>query len=119
LSEPSDPSDTPLAHTTSFDISPLPQQRAPGGRSMLGELWLFVRDVIVIIAVVSLIRTFIASPFQINGISMRDSYFDREFILVDRFWYRWQSPARGDVVVFYPQSAPQHEYLIKRIVGLP
>jgi signal peptidase I len=33
------------------------------------------------------IRTFIASPFQIKGQSMENSYHDGEYILVDRFSY--------------------------------
>jgi signal peptidase I len=48
-------------------------------------------------------------PFKINGQSMYETYYDREFIIVDRFSYRdlpllgqTQEVERGDVIVFAP-----------------
>jgi len=65
-------------------------------------------------------------PFQINGQSMYDSYYDKEFILVDRLSYRdipfiWplQNIERGDVVVFDPMLGWSAKYFIKRVIGLP
>lgn len=57
---------------------------------------------------------------------MYDSYYNGEFIIVDRFSYRdfpilWQSrePQRWDVIVFKPGVSEDKEFFIKRIVGLP
>jgi signal peptidase I len=47
----------------------------------------FFKDLIIIVVIVLVIRTFIAMPFQINGQSMYSSYYDREFIIVDRLSY--------------------------------
>jgi len=47
----------------------------------------FFKDLLIIIIVVVVIRTFIAMPFQISGQSMYSSYYDREFIIVDRISY--------------------------------
>jgi signal peptidase I len=47
----------------------------------------FIKDLIIIGLVVLIIRTFIAEPFQISGPSMYGSYYDKEFIIVDRFSY--------------------------------
>lgn len=56
---------------------------------------------------------------------MYDSYYDGQFIIVDRYSYldiwsfkEW-SPDRGDVVVFRPNVNPDKEYFIKRIIGIP
>ena len=46
-----------------------------------------IKDLIIIFSVVVVIRTFLIVPFQISGQSMYDSYYDREFIIVDRFSY--------------------------------
>jgi signal peptidase I len=51
------------------------------------ELFSFLKDLIIIIAIVFFIRTFLILPFQISGQSMYDSYYDREFIIVNRFEY--------------------------------
>jgi signal peptidase I len=51
------------------------------------ELFSFIKDLIIIVGIVFIIRTFLILPFQISGQSMYDSYFDKEFIIVNRFEY--------------------------------
>jgi signal peptidase I len=58
-------------------------------------------------------------PFQINGQSMYSSYYDREFIIVDRLSYIIWEVDRGDVVVFKPNISEEKKYFLKRIVGIP
>ena len=65
-------------------------------------------------------------PFQINGQSMYESYYDKEFILVDRLTHRdipilgqLQEIERGDVVVFAPGVSKERKYFIKRVIGTP
>ena len=81
---------------------------------------------VIIICIVLLVRTFLVMPFQINGQSMYASYFDKEFILVDRLSYRnifalWslREVKRWDVVVFDPMLWGSAKYFIKRVIGLP
>ncbi len=57
---------------------------------------------------------------------MDESYYDKEFIIVDRFSYTdfpllWQhrEMQRGDVVIFKPWVSEDRKYFIKRIIGLP
>lgn len=47
----------------------------------------FLRDVVIIFLLAFFIRSFIATPFQIQGASMNDSYADKEYILVNSFSY--------------------------------
>lgn len=84
------------------------------------ELIKFFKDLIVIIIIVLVIRTFLILPFQISGQSMYDSYYDKEFIIVDRFSYisKLKEPKRGDVIVFNTHIKNK-EYFIKRIIGTP
>ncbi len=65
-------------------------------------------------------------PFQINGQSMYESYYDKEFIIVDRLSYRdipligqQRAIERGDVVIFTPEVSDDRKYFIKRVIGLP
>ena len=55
--------------------------------STFSEFIKFLRDFVIILLIVFFIRTFIITPFQINGASMEGSYHDKEFILVDKFSY--------------------------------
>jgi len=52
-----------------------------------GEVFDFLKDLVIIAVIVLLIRTFLAEPFQISGESMADSYYNGEFIIVDRLSY--------------------------------
>lgn len=85
----------------------------------------FIRDVIIIVVSVLIVRTYLVAPFQISGESMEASYHDREFILVNKFSYadfwafRIGDPVRGDVVILRPHAANGKEFYIKRVVGMP
>jgi signal peptidase I len=62
--------------------------------SIKNEVLDFFKDLVIIVIVVLLIRTFIAMPFQINGQSMWSSYYNSEFIIVDRLSYNISEPKR-------------------------
>lgn len=87
--------------------------------SFKNEVIDFLKDLTIIIIIVFFIRTFIAMPFQINGSSMQDSYYDKGFIIVDRLSYRIWKPDRWDVIVFKPGVSDTKEYFLKRVIGLP
>ena len=83
------------------------------------EILDFFKDLIIIVIIVWAIRSFIAMPFQISGQSMYSSYYDREFIIVDRISYLLWKPSRWDVIVFKPYVNDDKKYFLKRIIGLP
>ena len=47
----------------------------------------FLRDIVIIFLLAFSIRSFIATPFQIDGNSMNNNYYDNEYILVNTFGY--------------------------------
>ena len=83
-----------------------------------------------VLAVVLVLRSFVAEPFRIPSSSMMPSLLIGDFILVNKFAYGLRlpinnhkvigigEPARGDVVVFRPPHHPDQDW-IKRVVGLP
>ncbi len=79
----------------------------------------FFKDLVFIIVTVVIIKSFIAMPFQISGQSMYSSYYDKEFIIVDRFTYNISEPKRWDVIVFKPYVDGDKKYFLKRIIGIP
>ncbi len=85
-------------------------------------LWFHVLDVIfnivVIVAIVAGIRTFLVSPFQVEGSSMTNTLEDNEYIIINKLAYHIGSPDRGDIVVFRPPNEPRR-YFVKRVIGLP
>lgn len=85
-------------------------------------LWFHLFDVVlnivIIVGVVAVIRTFLVSPFQVEGNSMLSTLEHKEYIIINKLTYHLGSPHRGDVVVFRPPNAPDKPY-VKRIIGMP
>ncbi|NOS67144.1 MAG: signal peptidase I [Candidatus Peribacteraceae bacterium] len=75
-------------------------------------------NIVVIVAIVAGIRTFLVSPFQVEGSSMVDTLTDKEYIIINKFAFLLGTPGRGDVVVFRPPNEPK-KYYVKRVIGLP
>jgi signal peptidase I len=79
------------------------------------ELW--VRDLLISIAISAFIIIFIYQPVKVEGTSMMPSLSDHERIFVNKFVYRLEPIERGDIVVFrYPRD-PAQSY-IKRVIGV-
>jgi signal peptidase I len=87
-------------------------------RGLLRNILDVLLNVVVIVAVVAVIRTFVVSPFEVEGNSMIPTLEDNQYIIINKFDYLMNVPARGDVVVFHPPSDPG-KYYVKRIIGLP
>jgi signal peptidase I len=66
-------------------------------------LWLeIIINIIVIIILFIVVRTFVFVPFNIDGDSMEGSLHNGEFIYVDRATPYFRPYERGDIIVFIP-----------------
>jgi signal peptidase I len=84
-------------------------------RALAVSVWL--RDLIISLAISGFIIIFVYQPVKVEGTSMMPSLEDQERIFVNKFVYRLEPIERGDVVVFrYPRD-PSKSF-IKRVVGL-
>lgn len=86
------------------------------------SLWFHLLDVVfnivVIVAIVAGIRTFLVSPFKVEGSSMSTTLENHEYIIINKLAYHLGEPDRGDIVVFRPPNDPKKFY-VKRVIGLP
>jgi len=81
-------------------------------------LWEVVKVVAMALAIVVVVKHFLFQPFYVKGASMEPTYEDHEYLIIDELTYRFNTPTRGEVVVFrYPNDTSQ--YFIKRVIGLP
>lgn len=69
------------------------------------------------------IRTLVAEARYIPSGSMLPTLEINDRLIIDKVSYRFKSPSRGDIVVFYPPAAAGKQFVkeafIKRIIGLP
>jgi signal peptidase I len=87
-------------------------------RSLTYHILDIALNIVIIVTIVGVIRTFIVSPFQVEGNSMVDTLEHNEYIVINKFRYLFRSPERGDIVVFRAPTDPS-KYYVKRVIGLP
>ncbi len=90
--------------------------------SIFRSIGAFILDIIetlvMALAVFVIVYLFLFQPHQVRGSSMYPNFHDGEYILTDKFSYRFGLPKRGDVIVFRAPRNEEYDY-IKRIIGLP
>ena len=82
------------------------------------ELRSWGRDLVIALSLAVVIIIFFYQPVKVEGTSMTPLISDQERIFINKFVYRFEPIARGDVVVFwYPLD--RSKSFIKRVIGLP
>ena len=100
-----------------------PQTPAPGpvptqnATPSLPVVAVWVRDLLVSLAISAFIIIFLYQPVKVEGTSMMPGLEDQERIFVNKFVYRWEPIRHGDIVVFrYPRDTSKS--YIKRVIGV-
>jgi signal peptidase I len=83
----------------------------------LNFLSVWLRDLVISLAISAFIVIFLYQPVKVEGTSMMPSLDDQERIFVNKFVYRIEAIQRGDIIVFrYPRD-PSKSF-IKRVIGV-
>jgi signal peptidase I len=97
------------------DLTARPE--APGKVRTLPMLSVWLRDLMISLAISAFIIIFLYQPVKVEGTSMMPSLDDQERIFVNKYVYRLEPIQRGDIIVFrYPRD-PSKSF-IKRVIGL-
>jgi len=87
-------------------------------RSIITAFWEIGKVALIAFVLVAGLRLFVFQPFLVKGASMEPNFHTWDYLIVDEISYRFQSPERGEVIVFKFPGDPSDRY-IKRIIGLP
>ena len=109
----SDQAATLVADLNSDSLSPEPEPSRKAGGLML---WL--RDILISVAIAVLIVVFLYQPVRVEGTSMLPRLEDQDRLFINKFVYHFTAIERGDVVVFHYPRDPEKSY-IKRVLALP
>lgn len=80
--------------------------------------WRELLIIILIFVVVFAAVHFSVQSFKVVGPSMQPSFHNGEFLMVNKLTYRFSSPQRGDVIIFWPPFQSDYPF-IKRVIGVP
>src|ERR1039457_3282530 len=87
------------------NIGQEPAAVLPRASHALPVLAVWLRDLIVSLAISAFIIVFLYQPVKVEGTSMTPELADQERIFVNKFLYRLEPIERGDIVVFhYPRD---------------
>ncbi|MBR4177831.1 MAG: signal peptidase I [Bacilli bacterium] len=81
------------------------------------KTWLAIKDYVIIIVVVVLIRTFLVTPAIVDGASMDETLKDGQLVFINKIVYRLNDIKRYDIVVV--KNEHDNDKIIKRVIGLP
>ncbi len=70
---------------------------------------------IIIILIVLFIKIYIFSPIRVSGESMHPTLEDKDIMILNEYYYRFNDIKRFDIIVIKLDN----EYIIKRVIGLP
>jgi signal peptidase I len=103
---------------TGTDLNPKSPAPAPEPPRKAGGLKLWLRDILISVAIAVLIVVFLYQPVRVEGTSMLPRLDDQDRLFINKFVYRFTAIERGDVVVFHYPRDPEKSY-IKRVIALP
>jgi signal peptidase I len=91
---------------------------SPGAWARLVRNLLEALQTLVVAALLFFAVNLVTARIRVEGSSMEPTMQDGELVVVNRLAYRWQSPQRGDIIVFRFPLDPDRRF-IKRVIGLP
>jgi signal peptidase I len=97
-------------------VAPSPPGSLSPRVAKLMAVWM--RDLVVALAVSAFFIIFLYQPVKVEGVSMMPLLDDQEHIFINKFVYRIEAIERGDVVVFRYPGDPSKSF-IKRVIGEP
>jgi signal peptidase I len=100
------------------ELNPTPPAPTSAPLRKAGGLKLWLRDLLVAVAISVLIVVFLYQPVRVEGTSMLPRLEDQDRLFINKFIYRFSAIERGDVVVFHYPRDPEKSY-IKRVIALP
>jgi len=98
--------------------TPLPSRKVnrPSNKAYK-EIVEWIKAIAIAVLLVFVVRTFLFSPFLVDGASMEPNFHTKERVIVNLLVYRLGEPKYGDVIVF---NVPEEgRRFIKRVIGVP
>ncbi len=78
----------------------------------------YVEAILIAVVIAVILRMFVVQAYRVSSGSMENSLQEGDFVMVNKFCYRFAEPQINDVIVFeFPMNTTK-DY-IKRIVALP
>lgn len=95
----------------------LPEEQG-GWSKFKNSLIEFIEFIAIVLAVLVVIRFFVAEPHKVSGNSMFPTFHDGDYIITNKVVMSLENPKRGQVIILKNPRNPDQVF-IKRVIGLP
>ena len=104
-----------MLRETTLDTIDAPQEQSSNRtKKVIRE----VVETIVLTLLIFLVVRLVVQNFRVDGFSMLPTVKNGDLVLVNKFDYMFESPQRGDIIVFHFPLNPSEDF-IKRVIGVP
>ena len=84
----------------------------------LRELLSWIQIIVIAAVVAFVLNNFLIANSRVPTGSMENTIMTGDRVIGSRLSYRFEDPARGDIIIFHAPDEPETLY-VKRIIGLP
>lgn len=81
------------------------------------KFWTNIKPYVLIVIIVVLFRTFIATPAVVDGSSMENTLNDNDLVILNKVILYFNNIERFNIVVI--KNEDDNDKIIKRVIGLP
>jgi len=79
----------------------------------------WILSLIIVIAAVLFVRTFLFSTTIVKGVSMEPTYEHNDIVTLNKAAYYFLNPKKDDIVICRYKDTTYDNYIIKRVIGVP
>lgn len=76
-------------------------------------------QILVVILIVVLLRTFVIGTIYVKGSSMEPNFHHGDFLVINKLEVYLSKPRQGDVIICRLDNGGSQENIIKRVIGTP
>ncbi len=87
-------------------------------KQVFSSIWDLTKFALCVVIAAFILKAVVFQPFVVDGHSMEPNFHDKEYLIVNKFWYFFKQPVRGQVVILHPPDNLDATY-IKRVIGVP
>ena len=87
--------------------------------AIIKEIFSWIFGIFAAVFLACIANYFWGMTTHVVGVSMENTLYNGQKILINRFSYILATPKEGDVVVFLPNGNENAHYYVKRVVGVP
>lgn len=87
--------------------------------ALVREIFSWIFGICAAVFIAAVVNYFFGMTTNVVGVSMEPTLYNSQQVFVNRLFYVFSSPRKGDVVIFLPNGNENTHYYVKRVLAAP